>query len=115
MTHELKLQAGGTLNPGRHLYITRPEDDRLLELLLASEYVNVLTSRQMGKSSMMMYASARLAEQGVRFVSIDLRRRDGHSRQLGSLLCRTLEPHCPRSSPHDRPHGVVAGARRRDA
>lgn len=72
MTYALKLQAGGTLNPRRHIYIVRPEDDQLFELLLAGEYVNVLTSRQMGKSSLMMKTTARLAERGVRFVAIEL-------------------------------------------
>jgi AAA domain-containing protein/WD40 domain-containing protein len=72
MSRKLKLQAGGTLAPGWHIYISRPEDDRLFELLLSSEYVNVLTSRQMGKSSMMMNVGGRLAERGFRFVAIDL-------------------------------------------
>lgn len=35
MTPQLKLQAGGTLVPGRHVYIERPEDKVLLDLLLA--------------------------------------------------------------------------------
>jgi hypothetical protein len=72
MNYALRLQAGGTLNPKRHIYIIRPEDDRLFELLLAGEYVNVLTSRQMGKSSMMVHSIVRLAERGVRSVAIDL-------------------------------------------
>jgi hypothetical protein len=67
-----KLQAGGTLNPRRHVYIERPEDSRLRELLLAGEYVNVLNSRQMGKSSLMMRTAQVLHEHGVRFVTIDL-------------------------------------------
>jgi WD40 repeat protein len=46
------LQAGGALIPGRHIYIHRPEDDRLLELLRRHEYANLLSSRQMGKSSL---------------------------------------------------------------
>jgi hypothetical protein len=72
MNRALSLQAGGTLNPRKHIYIVRPEDDRLVKLLLAGEYVNVLTCRQMGKSSLMMRAVQRLAEHGVRFVAIDL-------------------------------------------
>ncbi len=68
----LKLKAGGTLNPRRHLYIERPEDAELLRLLLAAEYVNVLTSRQMGKSSLMVKTMLALREHGVRTASIDL-------------------------------------------
>jgi hypothetical protein len=30
----LRLQVGGTLNPRRHVYIERPEDARVFELLL---------------------------------------------------------------------------------
>ncbi len=67
-----RLQAGGTLNPRKHIYIQRPEDEEVLRLLLAGEYVNVLTSRQMGKSSLMAKTAYALQEQGVRFVSVDL-------------------------------------------
>ena len=41
MNGVLRLQVGGTLNPRRHIYISRPEDDRLFELLLAGCYVNI--------------------------------------------------------------------------
>lgn len=67
-----QLQVGGTLNPRRHLYIERPEDEELLQLLLAGEFCNVLASRQMGKSSLMARTALRLAERGVRFVAIDV-------------------------------------------
>lgn len=67
-----RLQAGGTLNPKKHIYIRRPEDEEVLRLLLAGEYVNVLTSRQMGKSSLMATTAYALQDQGARFVSIDL-------------------------------------------
>lgn len=53
MTAICTLQAGGTLNPRRHVYIKRPADDRLFALLREGRYVNVLSSRQMGKSSLM--------------------------------------------------------------
>ena len=49
-----KLHTGGTLIPGEHLYIKRPAAALLLKLLRQGEYCNVLTSRQMGKSSLMM-------------------------------------------------------------
>ncbi len=61
----LRLQAGGTLNPRRHVYVRRPQDQRLLELLLAGEYVNILTSRQIGKSSLMVRTAAKRGARGM--------------------------------------------------
>ena len=60
-----QLQVGGTLNPRRHVYIERPEDEELLRLLLEGEYCNVLASRQMGKSSLMARTALDLARQRV--------------------------------------------------
>ena len=69
---EFLLQAGGTLVPGRDLYIERPEDRELLELLRGGQYVNVLTSRQMGKSSLMVRTMRALHNYGIRTAAIDL-------------------------------------------
>jgi formylglycine-generating enzyme required for sulfatase activity len=68
----LRLQVGGTLIPGRDIYIARPEDEQLLELLRNGEYVNILSSRQVGKSSLMLSAAFRLRDQGYRFAVVDL-------------------------------------------
>lgn len=46
-----KLQVGGALRPQRDIYIERPEDQAFFDLLLSSEYVNVLSPRQMGKAA----------------------------------------------------------------
>ena len=51
---QLGLQAGGTVVPGRAVYIARPDDEELYRLLKEGEYVNVLSSRQVGKSSLMV-------------------------------------------------------------
>jgi hypothetical protein len=72
MTSEPHLQAGGTLNPPQHLYVERAEDETFLVLLLQRQYVNVLGSRQTGKSSMMMRAVHRLSHLGVHWITIDL-------------------------------------------
>jgi AAA-like domain len=72
MSQELQLQVGGTLNPHQHLYVKRREDETFLRLLLEHQYVNILTSRQMGKSSLMMRTVHRLQKHGVRWVTIDL-------------------------------------------
>ncbi|NKB60794.1 MAG: hypothetical protein GKR95_01190 [Gammaproteobacteria bacterium] len=68
----LRLQAGGTLRPDKHLYIKRDADYQLLDLLIDHEYVNVLTSRQMGKSSLMISTIHELEKQGIEWVSIDV-------------------------------------------
>ncbi len=68
----LRLQAGGTLNPRKHLYIERPDDEILLKLLSEGQYVNVLTSRQMGKSSLMVRTAEVLSKHGVICAIVDL-------------------------------------------
>jgi formylglycine-generating enzyme required for sulfatase activity len=65
------LQAGGTLRPGMHVYIERPEDAELLRLLRDRQYVNVLSGRQMGKSSLMV-RTIQKQHDGVRTAAIDL-------------------------------------------
>ena len=67
-----RIQAGGTLIPGQHVYIARPEDDLLLRLLLERQFCNVLTSRQMGKSSLMIATAAKLRERGVAVSMFDV-------------------------------------------
>jgi hypothetical protein len=69
---ERRLQAGGTLNPRRHVYIQRPEDERALRLLIAGDYVNILSSRQMGKSSLMVRIVRELKVRGARVATVDL-------------------------------------------
>jgi hypothetical protein len=69
---QLRLKPGGTLNPRRDLYIERPDDATLLRLLSEGQYVNVLSSRQMGKSSLMVRTAETLIRRGVRCASVDL-------------------------------------------
>ena len=54
------------------MYIIRPSDDEVFDLLSRGEYCNVLCSRQMGKTSLLMRAKRRLAEFGVKTASIDV-------------------------------------------
>ncbi len=68
----LRLQVGGTLIPGKHLYIERPADQELFDLLRQGEYCNILTSRQMGKSSLMARTYKRLAAEGHHVVIADM-------------------------------------------
>jgi WD40 repeat protein len=63
---------GGTLPTDAPSYIERRADHELLEALQSGEYCYVLDTRQMGKSSLMVRAAARLREQDVNVCVIDL-------------------------------------------
>jgi WD40 repeat protein len=63
---------GGTLRHDAPSYVERQADHDLLEGLRRGEFCYVLTSRQMGKSSLMVRAAARLREEGTHVVVLDL-------------------------------------------
>jgi WD40 repeat protein len=63
---------GGTMKPGAPSYIPRHADEELYQAVLAGEYCTVLTTRQMGKSSLMARTAARLREQSVACATVDL-------------------------------------------
>jgi WD40 repeat protein len=63
---------GGPVQLGGGIYIPRRADDELLRLCLAGAFANVLTPRQMGKSSLMERTIERLRQHGMRAVKIDL-------------------------------------------
>jgi tetratricopeptide (TPR) repeat protein len=64
--------AGGTLRLDSPSYVERPADDELFELALTGEFCYVLTTRQLGKSSLMVRAAKRLREHGASTAIIDL-------------------------------------------
>jgi AAA-like domain len=64
--------AGGTVQAGGGVYIERTADRTLIEHCRAGDFTYILTSRQMGKSSLMIRTAERLAEEGARPVIIDL-------------------------------------------
>src|SRR6266481_4247128 len=63
---------GGTLRPDAPSYVERQADRELCEGLLRAEFCYVLTSRQMGKSSLMVRAVRRLRQEGVAVAVLDL-------------------------------------------
>jgi WD40 repeat protein len=63
---------GGNLHPDAPSYVRRQADDDLYDALGRGEFCYILTSRQMGKSSLIVRTATRLAQDGVRVVTIDL-------------------------------------------
>ncbi len=63
---------GGTLAPGALSYIERAADGALFASLLRGEFCYVLTSRQVGKSSLMIRVAEKLRGEGHRVVVVDL-------------------------------------------
>lgn len=64
--------AGGAVQAGGGAYVMRPADDALYSLCMRGEFAFVLTSRQMGKSSLMVRTQQRLAAEHVSTVIVDL-------------------------------------------
>ncbi|OKH56980.1 AAA-like domain-containing protein, partial [Scytonema sp. HK-05] len=64
---------GGTVQANQNgIYIPRKADEELLALCREHKFAYILTSRQMGKSSLMVRTVEQLAEEGIQSVVIDL-------------------------------------------
>lgn len=64
--------AGGTMSAKARSYLSRKADEDLFEGLKARKFCYVLTSRQMGKSSLMVRVASKLKTQGFEVVILDL-------------------------------------------
>src|SRR5262245_57792121 len=63
---------GGTVNPDSPSYVVRLADHELFDRVMAGDFCYVLTSRQMGKSSLMARTARRLSEAGLYTAIVDL-------------------------------------------
>ena len=63
---------GGTMRPDSQSYVVRDADEELYQGLIANEFCHVLTSRQMGKSSLMLRTASRLRNAGIGVAALDL-------------------------------------------
>jgi len=64
--------SGGTLSRDALCYVTRSADRQLHSSLRNGQFCYVLTARQMGKSSLMVRTAARLRDEGVGVVVLDM-------------------------------------------
>jgi formylglycine-generating enzyme required for sulfatase activity len=63
---------GGTVQAGGGIYIKRKADDDLLEHCRQSEFAFILSSRQVGKSSLIVRTAQQLESENIRSATIDL-------------------------------------------
>ncbi len=63
---------GGTLKPTAEAYVKRAADSEFYRALNAGEFCFILTSRQMGKSSLMARTAAHLRSEGSAIAIVDL-------------------------------------------
>ena len=69
---EFYFEVGGALHFDAPSYVERPADSRLRELIAGGELCYVLTTRQIGKSSLMVRTAAYLEKHGIHTALIDL-------------------------------------------
>jgi hypothetical protein len=97
MSSPVTFTTSGTVQAQDGTYLTRAADEELFQLCRQGDYAYILTSRQMGKSSLMVATAARLQGEQIQTAIVDLQRlgaqtTDANSWYLGVLtvLARKL-------------------------
>src|SRR6185369_13257671 len=72
MSKQTIYTVGGTVQAGGGVYIKRKADDELLQLCKEGEFAFILSSRQVGKSSLMVRTAQQLEKSDICSVTIDL-------------------------------------------
>jgi hypothetical protein len=72
MSSRRAFVAGGTVQAGEGIYVERPGDAELLRCCTENKFAYVLTSRQMGKSSLMVHTAEQLRSTAWRVIILDL-------------------------------------------
>lgn len=72
MTNPVTFVTGGAVQAGGGVYLERSADQQLLDLCRAGSFAYILSSRQVGKSSLTVRTAERLQVEGSRSVIIDL-------------------------------------------
>ena len=89
-------QLGGNLPADAPSYVRRAADDDLLKHLLEGRFCYILTSRQMGKSSLMVQTARKLREDHAQVAVLDLTRigQNLTFRSPNAIIkvCRTIPP-----------------------
>jgi hypothetical protein len=80
---------GGTIPPGQ-IYIQRQADDELLALCRAGTLAYVLSTRQVGKSSLMVPTAQKLEAEGTRCALADLSLLGSQFDDAFSIACLAL-------------------------
>jgi WD40 repeat protein len=70
--YNYKYQVGGSLPPDAPTYVKRQADEDFYQSLKSGKFCYVLSSRQMGKSSLQLRTMRRLEAQGIACAAIDL-------------------------------------------